>query len=123
MDSLTFRSFNSTGLDSVKAMFFNYLCNNYNVNFLAIQEHFKFINTDKFFKRSFGDFSCYVKPGYRAPEQLTGRVKAGLAQMCSMKYNVKKYRVNTHGFRVQAQVLELLNSKMLWLNTYLPTDP
>ena len=32
-------------------------------------------------------------------------------------------RVSTTGFRVQAQVLELPNSRVLWLNTYLPPDP
>ena len=81
------------------------------------------MNTDKTFKRGFSDFHSYVKPGYRAPGQFTGGAKAGLAQMCRKEYSIKKVRVSTTGFRVQAQVLELPNSKVLWLNTYLPPDP
>ena len=124
MDSvITFMSYNSTGLDSAKVRFSTDLCDEYEVDFLAIQEHFKFVNTDKFFKRSFSDYNIYVKPGYRAPGQCTGRAKAGLAQLIRKEYNIKKSRVKTTGFRVQAQVLELPNSRVLWLNTYLPTDP
>ena len=81
-------SYNSTGLDSVKARFTNDLCLDYGVDFLAIQEHFKFVNIDKFFSRSFREYNNFVKPGYRAPGQFTGRAKAGLAQMCSKKYEV-----------------------------------
>ena len=102
MASITFMSYNSTGLDSVKARFSNDLCQEYSVDFLSIQEHFKFVNTDQFFKRSFSEYSSYVKPGHRAPEQMTGRAKAGLAQLSSRKYNIKRVRVNTPGFRVQA---------------------
>ena len=82
-----------------------------------------FINTDKFFRRGFGNFSSYVVPGHRSPGQVTGRAKAGLAQLCRKEYNLKKVRVKTNGFRVQAQVLGLPNSRVLWLNTYLPPDP
>ena len=123
MDSVTFMSYNSTGLDTAKIRFSIDLCDEYEVDFLALQEHFKFVNTDKFFRRGFSDFFSYVIPGYRAPGQVTGRAKAGMAQLCRKKYNVKKVRVNTTGFRVQAQVLELPNSRVMWLNTYLPTDP
>ena len=105
MDSVTFMSYNSTGLDSAKIRFSIDLCDEYEVDFLALQEHFKFVNTDKFFRRGFSDFFSYVIPGYRAPGQVTGRAKAGMAQLCRKKYNVKKVRVNTTGFRVQAQVL------------------
>ena len=120
---LIFASYNSTGLDSAKVKFSTDLCDEYGVDFLSIQEHFKFVNTDKFFRRGFSDFNCYVKPGYRAPGQFTGRAKAGLAQLCRKDYSIKKVRVNTTGFRVQGQVLQLPNSRVLWLNTYLPTDP
>ena len=122
-DTITFMSYNSTGLDSAKVRFSLDLCEEYDVDFLAIQEHFKFVNVDKFFKSGFSDFSSYVIPGHRSPGQMTGRAKAGLAQLCSKKYNVKKVRVGTSGFRVQAQVLETSTSRVLWINTYLPTDP
>lgn len=123
MDSVSFMSYNSTGLDSAKIKFSNDLCDEYEIDFLSLQEHFKFVNTDKIYRRGFSDFNCYVKPGYRAPGQFQGRAKAGLAQLCRKEYSIKKVRVSTTGFRVQAQVLVLPNSRVLWLNTYLPPDP
>ena len=116
MDSVTFMSYNSTGLDSAKIGFCNDLCVQYSVDFFALQEHFKFVNFDKTFKRGFSDFNSYVKPGFRTPGQFIGRAKAGLAQLCKKQYSIKKVRV-------QAQVLHLPNSRVLWINTYMPTDP
>ena len=114
MDSTTttFMSFNTTGLDSVKVKFSLDICNQYDVNFLSIQEHFKYVNPDRYFKSKFVNFSSYVLPGHRSPEQLTGRAKAGLAQLCSNKYEVKKIRVSSSSFRIQAQVLEFSTSKV-----------
>ena len=117
MDTVTFLSYNTTGLDTVKVRFSVDICEEYDVNFLAIQEHFKFVNTDKYFKSGFSNFSSYVIPGHRAPGQLTGRAKAGLAQLCAKQYDVKRIRVVTTGYRVQAQVLETPNSRILWINT------
>ena len=54
---------------------------------------------------------------------MSGRAKAGLAQLSRGELDVKKVRVVTTNFRLQAQVLELPTSRVLWLNTYLPTDP
>ena len=113
MDTISFMSYNLTGLDSAKIKFSNDLCNEFGVDFLSLQEHFKFVNTDKIFRKSFSDFNCYVKPGYRAPGQFTGRAKAGLAQMCRKEYIIKKVRVRTSGYRVQAQILELPSSRVL----------
>ena len=123
MDSTTFMSFNTTGLDSAKIRFSLDLCKEYDVDFLAIQEHFKFVNVDNFFKSGYVDYSSYVIPGHRSPGQMTGRAKGGIAQLCSRKYNVKRSRVKTTGFRLQAQVLETPSSRVLWINSYLPTDP
>ena len=123
MDSVTFMSYNSTGLDTAKISFTTDICDEYEVDFLAIQEHFKFINSDKFFKRGYSDYTSYVIPGHRAPGQVMGRAKAGLAQLCRKDYSIRKIRVTTTGFRVQAQVVELPTSRILWLNTYLPPDP
>ena len=116
-------SYNSTGLDSAKVSFSLDICDKYDVDFLSLQEHFKFVNVDKFFKSGFKDFTSFVVPGHRSPGQMTGRAKAELAQMCRKEYEIKKVRVNTNGFRTQAQVLELATTRVLWLNTYFPTDP
>ena len=123
MDSTTFMSFNSTGLDTAKVRFSLDLCEEYDVTFIAIQEHFKFLNVDKYFKSSFVDFSSYAVPGHRSPGQMMGRAKAGLAQLCNKKYSVKRVRVATTGFRVQAQIIGTPTSRVLWINTYLPPDP
>ena len=42
MDCVTFMSFNSTGIDSAKVKFTTDICEEFDVDFLAIQEHFKF---------------------------------------------------------------------------------
>ena len=36
---------------------------------------------------------------------------------------MKKKRVNTTNFRLQAQILTLPRTSILWINSYLPTDP
>ena len=121
---VTFMSYNSTGISSVKCKWICDICDDYSVDYLCIQEHFKKTKTiDKYFRENFPKFNSYVIPGYRAPGQDTGRCKAGLAQLSSKSYAVKKDRVTTHGYRIQAQVLNMPTCKILWLNTYMPTDP
>ena len=123
--AVTFMSYNPTGLDStVKCRFSNDICEEYDVDFLSIQEHFKFTaTTDKYFKQKFPDFFSYVTAAYRSPGQDSGRAKAGLAQLTKKGVQVKKDRIVTAGYRVQAQILNLPSSRVLWLNTYLPPDP
>ena len=123
--AVTFMSYNPTGMDStIKCRISNDISVEYNVDFLSIQEHFKFTpTTDKYFKKKFPEFYSYVIPAHRASGQTTGRAKAGLAQLIRRGFKVKKERVSTQGYRVQAQVLHLPSSRVLWVNTYLPTDP
>ena len=123
--AVTFMSYNPTGLDStVKCRFSNEICDEYNVDFMSIQEHFKSTKTtDQYFKKKFPDHFSYVVAAQRSPGQEYGRAKAGLAQLTKKTLQVKKTRVATQGFRVQAQVLSLPSSRVLWLNTYLPPDP
>ena len=123
--SVTFMSYNPTGLDStVKCRFSNEICKEYNVDFFSVQEHFKFTaTTNQYFQKKFPDYFSYVIPGHRAPGQDTGRAKAGLAQLTKKGLKIKKDRVETVSYRVQAQILNLPSSRVLWLNTYLPPDP
>ena len=46
-----------------------------------------------------------------------------MAELSRKHYSVKKDRVKTHSYRLQAQILNLPGCKILWLNTYMPTDP
>ena len=120
----TFMSYNSTGMSSVKCQWINEICDENDVDFLAIQEHFKCTkSTDKFFRENYRDYYSYVIPGYRPPGQDNGRAKAGLAHLCKKKLSVRKDRVVTRNFRIQAQVLNFPSSRILWINTYMPTDP
>ena len=121
----TFMSYNPTGLNSsVKCRFSNSVCSDYNVDFLAVQEHMKFIsNTNQYFSKQFPDYFSYVIPGYRTPGQESGRAKAGLAQLVRKDIKVKKTRVPSRNYRIQAQVLHFPTTRVLWLNTYSPTDP
>ena len=60
--SVTFMSYNPTGLNSTaKCRFSNIVCNDYQVDFLSVQEHFKFnSNTNQYFKKQFPDYFSYV---------------------------------------------------------------
>ena len=125
--TVTFMSYNPTGLDStVKCSFSNDICDEYDVDFLSIQEHFKSTKTtDQYFKKKFPDYFSYVVAAQRSPGQEYGRAKAGLAQLTRKSVQVKKERISIGGYRVQAQILCLPSSRVLWLNTYLylPPDP
>ena len=87
---------------------------------INIRLRFSFLGS---FKKSFSDFTSYVIPAVRAAEQTCGRARAGLAQLNTKQKDVKRIRVNCSNFRIQAQILELQSSRILWLNTYFPTDP
>ena len=125
VDSATFMSYNSTGIDNpVKCRWINNICDEYDVDFLNIQEHFKSSKTtDKYFRDKFPEYYSVIVPGHRSPGQDTGRAKAGLGQLCKKSLAIKRDRVTSKHYRVQAQVLHLPTTTVLWINTYLPTDP
>ena len=62
-------------------------------------------------------------PGHRSPGQDSGRAKDGLAHLSRKKLAVRKDRVVTRSYRIQAQVLNFPQHKILWINSYLPIDP
>ena len=123
--TVTFMSYNSTGLNSVKCQWVQELSSENDVDFISIQEHFKESSKslDKYFRNNFSDYYSYVIPAYRSPGQDSGRARAGVAQLSRKSISVKKDRVVSRSFRIQAQVLNLSSSRLLWINTYLPTDP
>ena len=93
-----------------------------NIDFCSIQEHFK-KNKGSFFKDNFNNFDTSFTPAYREKERDSGRAKGGLAQLSSTKYKVKTVKIPTKNFRLQAQILHFPNTVLLWINSYLPTDP
>ena len=119
-----FLSYNSTGIALEKCTFINKICDENNVEFASIQEHFKKSKTiDKYFCKQFSKFNSYVIPGHRPQDQDSGRPKAGLAQLVKKGLGIRKDRIITSNFRIQAQILNFSSSRILWINTYLPTDP
>ena len=121
---VTFLSYNSTGLDTVKTAWTRDLCKLTKTDFLNIQEHFmKNKLVDKYFKDQFPDFSPYVIPAYREQTQDSGRPKGGIAQLSRKTFKIEHERIVTTNFRVQAQVLHFPNTRVLWINSYLPNDP
>ena len=117
----TFLTYNSTGMDKVKAKWTHDLLNTLNVDFASIQEHFK-KNIGQFFNDRFPAFSNAVSPAVRAKEQDSGRPKGGLAQLTSKAHKIETNRILTKNFRLQAQMLKFEKVSVLWINSYFPTD-
>ena len=122
--TVNFLGYNSTEIDEQKCAWIRDLCDLTNASYVTIQEHFKIAKTtDKYFNDQFDKFNSYVIPGQRAKGQDSGRPKAGLAQFSRKDLEIRKDRILTKSFRLQAQILNLENTRLLWLNAYMPTDP
>ena len=122
--TVNFMGYNSTGIDKQKCAWISDLCDLTDTSYLSIQEHFKIAKTrDKYFNDQFEKFNSYVIPGHRAKGQDSGRPKAGLAQLSKKDLDIRKDRIVTKSFRIQAQLLNFSSSRLLWINAYLPTDP
>ena len=99
---VSFMSYNSTGLDSIKSDWIRSLYKVSKCDFISIQEHFKKNKTiDKFFKDQFPENASYVIPGHRDKDQDSGRPKGGLAQMRNKNIDLKVDRICTKSFRIQ----------------------
>ena len=93
---ISFISYNSTGLDSVKVRWIRDLLDTFNTDFIQIQEHFKSNKgLDSYFKQNFPSFDRYVVPGHREPFQDSGRPKGGLAHLNSQKKKLKMEKIPT----------------------------
>ena len=121
---VTFMSYNMTGADTVKCQWVRDVGAEHNVNFCALQEHFKTVKTtDQWFRKQFHDYSAFVTPAYRAPGVDSGRGRGGLVQLAEKSLTVKRSWVLGQSLRVQAQVLTFPTGKVIWVNSYMPCDP
>ena len=121
--TVNFIGYNSTGIDKHKCAWIRDLCSLTEASFISIQEHFKIAKTtDKYFSEEFSEFYSYVIPGHRPKGQDSGRPKAGIAQLSRKNIEVRKDRIVTKHFRLQAQILNFSNTRLLWINSYFPTD-
>ena len=94
-------------------------------HFVGIQEHFKKTKSlNNFFRKEFCNFDSFVLPAYREEGRDTGRAQGGLAQLCSKALGgVKKEKLVTGSWRLQAQILHFGDFRLLWVNVYFPCDP
>ena len=123
MDVINFMSYNSTGLDLQKVTWINDLMTTCGVSCFQLQEHFKSSKSvESYFKREFKNYSSYVIPAYREASIGTGRAKGGLVQMMAKDINIKKEKIPSRSWRIQAQVLHIASYRILWINCYFPTD-
>ena len=98
---VTFMSYNMTGADTVKCQWVRDVGAEHNVNFCALQEHFKTVkSTDQWFRKQFRDYSTFVMPAYRAPGIDSGRGCGGLVQLTEKSLTVTKSCVSSKSPRV-----------------------
>ena len=99
---VNFLSYNSTGINDMKAKWIRDLYQTTDASFIGIQEHFKTVNIDKSFPQWFPEHRCYVKPGHRETGQDNGRAKGGLAQLAKKTHDIKIKNVRCDNYRLQA---------------------
>ena len=122
--TMNFMSYNSTGLDTVKIDWIQDLKKTLSIDIFQLQEHFKSTKSvETFFKKQFQNSDSYVIPAHREICQDSGRAKGGLAQLVSKQCDIKKERIKTSSWRLQAQILNINDYRVIWLNFYMPTDP
>ena len=107
---VTFMSYNPTGLNSeAKCRFINKISYDYQVDFLSVQEHFKFTsNTNQYFKKQFLDYFSYIIPGYRSPGQDSGRAKFyNVPTLCFLRWDKSFDKIIYTVLRVRALAIKL----------------
>ena len=115
-------SYNSTGMNTIKTGWIRDLIKTCDIQFFQLQEHFKKIKTlEAYFKNEFPLCDTFVIPAHREAGQDNGRAKEGLAQLNSRKSNVRKQRIGTSSWRLQAQILHFGEYKPLNIDAYFPT--
>ena len=102
-DVVTFMSYNATGMDTVKCEFIREMQKEYNVNYCAIQEHFKTVkSTEQYFSQQFKDTHTYATLAYRLPGVESGRGRGGLVQLAERGLEVSRAWVTAGSPRIQA---------------------
>ena len=118
--TMNFMSYNSTGLDTVNVDWIQDLINTCEIDFLQKQEHFKATKSvQSYFKKNFNNSDSFVVPAYRELFQDNGRAKGGLAVISAKHLDVKRERIKTKSWIIQAQILQIEYNGLLWINCYL----
>ena len=119
---VNFLSYNSTGMNEIKAKWIKDLVNVTNASFIGVQEHFKTVNLENSFDNLFPEHNHHIEPGVREAGQDNGRAKGGLLQLIQKSLDIKVTKIRCEHFRIQAQLLSFPNITLLWINAYFPTD-
>ena len=123
ISEVKFLSWNSTGIDRLKCQYYSELIDECEVNFAAIQEHFKTTeNSRNYFNENFPDCNTYVKKAFRRAGVDSGRGIAGLAQMIKKDLKISKKKIIFKSPRIQGQLLQFGSYELLWINLYWPVD-
>ena len=125
MKVIKFLSYNSTGMNQVKSAWIRDLMETCQASFCGIQEHFKKTKTlQNYFRSEFPMCDPVVLQAHREEGRDTGRAQGGLAQLSAKTLGgLRREKLLTGGWRIQAQILSFGNWKLLWVNVYFPNDP
>ena len=108
-------------MNTIKSDWICDLIQSCDIQFFQLQEHFKKTKTlETFFRDQFPLCDSFVIPAFRESGQDSGRAKGGLTHLTSRKINVRKQRISTTNWRLQAQILHFGNYRLLWLNAWIP---
>ena len=126
-DDVLFLSYNSTGYNFQRAEFLTDLITILGKDrcLISLQEHFLMSRSLKKIGESLPDNLCvYSIAAFKEQEIRRGRGKGGLSMIfpkCLDKY-ITRLPIKSSK-RVQACLLALPGCRLIWLNSYFPTDP
>ena len=126
-DDVLFLSYNSTGFNLQRAEFLTDLITILGRDrcLISLQEHFLMSRSLKKIEESLPDNLCiYSVAAFKEFDIRRGRGKGGLSMIWPKRLDkyITRLPIKTSK-RVQACMLNLPGCRILWLNTYFPTDP
>ena len=116
-------SFNSRGFGDDKQIICKILTtkNNSNLPILCNQENVLLLNNRYKIKQCLPDIHIYVKPAVM--DSLYGRPRNGMFIAVPMEIKENVQDISPTHWRIQAIIVNTLNSRILVINSYFPTDP
>ena len=117
-------SYNSTGWANHKIDFVKTLLFTHGVMICAVQEHF-LLKQNLYKLQCFQGYEVFSLPAHKCNELVSGgRPSGGLALFYNQQLSKWATRLTVpNSYRVQGLKINLPNSKMLFVNAYLPNDP
>ena len=121
---VTLMSYNPTGADTVKCQWVHEVAIEHEVDYCALQEHFKTVtSTEQWFRKQFDNYHTYVVPAYRQTGVDSSHGIGGLAQLSLRTSAVPRARMTSKSRRLQAQLLTFLTCTAERLPAVRPPAP